>query len=154
LVNFVKELQNIKKWTAETPDLYSLVLNLRDNFGNILESVSARVGFRKVEIRNSQLLLNGVAIRLKGTNLHEHDDINGHVVDEALILKDIRVMKSHNINAVRTSHYPQQELWYEMCDKYGLYLVDEANIESHGIDMIKISPWQINRNGQQRISTG
>ena len=65
--------------------------------------------------------------------MHEHDDINGHVVDEATILKDIRVMKSNNINAVRTSHYPQQELWYEMCDKYGLYLIDEADIESHGI---------------------
>ena len=70
---------------------------------------------------------------LKGTNMHEHDDVNGHVVDEATILKDIRVMKSNNINAVRTSHYPQQELWYEMCDKYGLYLIDEADIESHGI---------------------
>ncbi|MBG0859075.1 MAG: DUF4981 domain-containing protein, partial [Bacteroidales bacterium] len=94
---------------------------------------SAKTGFRKVEIVNSQLLVNGVAIRLKGTNMHEHDDLNGHVISEALILKDIRVMKSNNINAVRTSHYPQQELWYEMCDRYGLYLVDEANIESHGI---------------------
>jgi beta-galactosidase len=91
------------------------------------------MGFRKVEIVNSQLLVNGVAIRLKGTNLHEHNDMTGHVIDEATILKDIRVMKSNNINAVRTSHYPQQELWYEMCDKYGLYLVDEADIESHGI---------------------
>ncbi len=132
-VNFVKEFPNVKKWTAETPDLYSLVLNLKDNFGDVMESVSAKVGFRKVEIINSQLLVNGVAIRVKGTNMHEHNDITGHVIDEATILKDIRVMKSNNINAVRTSHYPNQELWYEMCDKYGLYLVDEADIESHGI---------------------
>ena len=69
---------------------------------------------------------------LKGTNMHEHHDVEGHVVDEATILKDIRTMKSNNINAVRTSHYPQQELWYEMCDKYGLYLIDEADVESHG----------------------
>lgn len=132
-VNFTKKFHGIKKWSAEKPSLYSLVLSLKDKDGNILESVSSKVGFRKVEIINSQLLVNGVAILIKGTNMHEHDDVNGHVVDEAMILKDIRVMKSNNINAVRTSHYPQQELWYEMCDKYGLYLVDEADIESHGI---------------------
>ncbi len=129
----MKEFPDVKRWSAETPDLYSLVLNLKDNSGNILESVSTKIGFRKVEIVNSQLLVNGVAIRLKGTNMHEHNDVTGHVIDEATILKDIRVMKSNNINAVRTSHYPQQELWYEMCDKYGLYLIDEADIESHGI---------------------
>ncbi len=133
LLNFVKGFPGVRKWTAETPDLYTLVLNLKDNYGNVLESVSSKTGFRKVEIKNSLLLVNGVAIHLKGTNLHEHNDITGHVIDEATILKDIKVMKSHNINAVRTSHYPQQELWYEMCDRYGLYLIDEANIESHGI---------------------
>ena len=132
-VSFEKSLPEVKKWSAETPNLYSLVINLRDKEGNILESVSSRIGFRKIEIKNSQLLVNGKAVYLKGTNLHEHDDINGHVISEDLILKDIRTMKSHNINAVRTSHYPQQELWYEMCDKYGIYLIDEANIESHGI---------------------
>jgi beta-galactosidase len=132
-VNFSKIFPGIKKWSAEKPNLYSLVLSLKEKDGSILESVSSKVGFRKVEIINSQLLVNGVAILIKGTNMHEHDDANGHVIDEAMILKDIRVMKSNNINAVRTSHYPQQELWYEMCDKYGLYLVDEADIESHGI---------------------
>ena len=132
-LTFVKQFPDVKRWSAETPDLYTLVLNLNDNSGNVLESVSTKVGFRKVEIVNSQLLVNGVAIRLKGTNMHEHNDVTGHVIDEATILKDIRVMKSNNINAVRTSHYPQQELWYEMCDKYGLYLIDEADIESHGI---------------------
>ena len=130
---FEKNFPEIKKWSAETPDLYSLVITLKNKNGATLESVSSRIGFRKVEILNSQLLVNGKAVYLKGTNMHEHDDLNGHVVDEAMILKDIRVMKSHNINAVRTSHYPQQELWYEMCDRYGLYLIDEANIESHGI---------------------
>jgi beta-galactosidase len=132
-VHFTKMLPGINKWSAEKPNLYSLILCLKDLEGQTLEYVSSKVGFRKVEIVNSQLLVNGVAIHLKGTNLHEHDDVNGHVIDEALILKDIRVMKSHNINAVRTSHYPQQEMWYQMCDKYGLYLIDEADIESHGI---------------------
>ena len=132
-VNFSKEFPGVRKWTSETPDLYSLVINLKDDSDNILESISAKIGFRKIEILNSQLLVNGVAIDLKGTNMHEHNDITGHVIDEATILKDIRVMKSNNINAVRTSHYPQQELWYDMCDKYGLYLIDEADIESHGI---------------------
>ena len=132
-LNFTKQIPDVRRWSAETPDLYTVVLNLKDKSGNILESVSSKIGFRKVEIVNSQLLVNGVAIRIKGTNMHEHNEVTGHVVDEATILKDIRVMKSNNINAVRTSHYPQQELWYEMCDKYGLYLVDEADIESHGI---------------------
>lgn len=132
-IYFEKGFADIKKWTAETPNLYTLAITLKDKNGNILESVGSKIGFRKVEIKNSQLLVNGVAILLKGTNMHEHDELNGHVVSEELILKDIKVMKSHNINAMRASHYPQQELWYEMCDKYGLYLVDEANIESHGI---------------------
>jgi beta-galactosidase len=132
-VSFSKSLPLINKWSAEKPNLYSLVICLKDKNGTALEFVSSRIGFRKVEIIKAQLLVNGVAIRIKGTNMHEHDDVNGHVVDEAMILKDIRVMKSHNINSVRTSHYPQQELWYQMCDKFGLYLIDEADIESHGI---------------------
>ncbi len=132
-VNFTKAIQDIKKWSAEKPNLYSLVLSLKDKNGNISECVSAKIGFRKVEIVNSQLLVNGVAIRLKGVNMHEHNDITGHVIDEATVMKDITRMKSNNINAMRTCHYPQQEFWYEMCDKYGLYLIDEADIESHGM---------------------
>jgi beta-galactosidase len=132
-VVFSKDFPGVKKWSAEKPNLYSLVLSLKDKNGNISESVSAKVGFRKVEIVNSQLLVNGVAIMLKGVNMHEHNDITGHVIDEETVMKDIKMMKSNNINAMRTSHYPQLELWYEMCDKYGLYLYDEANIESHGI---------------------
>jgi beta-galactosidase len=133
LVNFEKKIQDIKKWSAEKPNLYSLVISLKDKSGNISESIGTKIGFRKVEIINSQLLVNGVAIRLKGVNMHEHNDITGHVIDEATVMKDIQMMKSHNINAMRTCHYPQQEFWYEMCDKYGLYLIDEADIESHGI---------------------
>jgi beta-galactosidase len=132
-ISFIKSLPAINKWSAEKPNLYSMVLCLKDKDGKPLEYVSSKTGFRKVEIIKSHLLVNGVAIRIKGTNMHEHDEVNGHVVDEAMILKDIRVMKSNNINAVRTSHYPQQELWYQMCDKFGLYLIDEADIESHGI---------------------
>ena len=132
-VDFTKSIPEVKRWSAEKPNLYSLVISLKDKNENILESISSKIGFRTVEIVNSQLLVNGVAIYIKGTNLHEHNEYTGHVIDEATVLKDIRVMKSNNINAVRTSHYPQQEFWYKMCDKYGLYLVDEANIESHGI---------------------
>ncbi|NMC38927.1 MAG: DUF4981 domain-containing protein [Bacteroidales bacterium] len=132
-LDFSGKFPSVKKWTAETPDLYSLVLTLKDNSGTILECAGAKIGFRKVEILNSQLMVNGVPILLKGTNLHEHHDVTGHVIDKETILKDIKVMKSNNINAVRTSHYPQQELWYDMCDRYGLYLIDEADIESHGI---------------------
>jgi beta-galactosidase len=132
-IDISRDLPGVKKWSAEKPNLYSLVLSLTDKNGKSLESVGARIGFRKVEIVNSQLLVNGVPIYIKGVNLHEHNDITGHVIDEGTVMKDIRMMKSHNINAVRTSHYPQQEFWYEMCDKYGLYLVDEADIESHGM---------------------
>jgi beta-galactosidase len=132
-VVFKKDFPGVKKWSAEKPNLYSLVLSLKDKDGSISESVSAKIGFRKVEIINSQLLVNGVAIMLKGVNMHEHNDITGHVIDEETVMKDIKTMKSNNINAMRTCHYPQQEFWYEMCDKYGLYLYDEADIESHGI---------------------
>jgi len=133
LVTFNKDLPEIKKWSAETPNLYLLVISLKNGNGKLLECVSSKIGFRTVEIKNSQLLINGVPVYLKGVDLHEHHDVTGHVIDEATILKDIKTMKSFNINAVRTSHYPQQELWYSMCDKYGLYLIDEADIESHGI---------------------
>ena len=132
-VSFSKNIPAIKKWSAEKPNLYSLVISLKDKEGNISESISSKIGFRKVEIVNSQLLVNGVAIRLKGVNMHEHNEITGHVIDEETVMKDIRTMKSNNINAMRTCHYPQQEFWYEMCDKYGLYLIDEADIESHGM---------------------
>lgn len=133
VVNFTRIFPGVRNWSAEQPNLYSLVISLKDKNGKIFESVSTKIGFRKVEILNSQLFVNGVAIHIKGTNMHEHNDVTGHVIDEETVMKDIRMMKSNNINAVRTSHYPQQEFWYEMCDQYGLYLVDEADVESHGI---------------------
>jgi beta-galactosidase len=132
-VRFDRVVENVRRWSAETPELYDLVLSLRAPSGRILQSVSSRIGFRSVEIRDAQLLVNGVAIYLKGVNLHEHHEVTGHVVDEATMRRDIAVMQRHNVNAVRTSHYPQPERWYELADEYGLYLVNEANIESHGI---------------------
>jgi beta-galactosidase len=121
------------KWSAETPHLYSLVLQLLNEDGEIQEVVSRRIGFRKVEIRDGQLLVNGTAILIKGVNRHEHDPKKGRVMSEELMLKDIELMKKYNINAVRTSHYPNVSRWYELCDEYGIYVVDEANIESHGV---------------------
>jgi beta-galactosidase len=133
MVDFSKVISAAKPWTAETPDLYELIIELSDQEGNTLEAFRQDVGFRTVEIKDGQLHVNGQYIYLKGVNLHEHHDVNGHVVDEETMLKDIEVMKANNINSVRTSHYPQPERWYELCNKYGLYLIDEANIESHGM---------------------
>jgi len=132
-VNFYTTIDNVKTWTAETPHLYELVLSLEDEDRNELEVVRQDVGFRRIEIKENQLLVNGEYILFKGVNLHEHHDVTGHVVDEETMLKDIKLMKTHNINAVRTSHYPQPERFYELCNRYGLYVIDEANIESHGM---------------------
>ncbi len=133
VINLSAGVPQVDPWSAESPSLYTLVLTLADSRGRVQESVSSRIGFRTSEVREGRFLINGRAIRLKGTNLHEHDAVNGHTIDESLILKDIRLMKMNNINAVRTSHYPQPERFYELCDLYGLYLIDEADIESHGI---------------------
>lgn len=120
-------------WSAEQPNLYQLVLTLIDNKGKEVESTSIKVGFREVKMDGGQLLINGKAILLKGVNRHEHDPITGHVISRESMLNDIRLMKQFNINAVRTSHYPNDPYWYQLCDEYGIYLVDEANIESHGM---------------------
>jgi len=124
---------DVKTWSAETPELYTLVLTLKDKEGKTLEHLSSKVGFRTSEIKYGKLLVNGKAVTLKGVNRHEHDEYKGHVVSEETMLKDIELMKLHNVNAVRTSHYPNDPRWYELCDLYGLYVVDEANIESHGM---------------------
>ena len=126
-------VKKVHPWSAETPYLYNMVITLTDAKGNVIESTGSRVGFRTVEICDGQLLVNGKAIEVHGVNLHEHHPVNGHTVDRETMLKDIRTMKRHNINAVRTSHYPQTPLWYDLCDQYGLYIVDEANIEIHGM---------------------
>ena len=122
-----------RRWTAETPNLYSMTLALLDSGGRVIEAAGSRVGFRSVEIKGGQLLVNGVPVYIKGVNRHEHDARTGHVITEAQMRTDVRLMKQFNINAVRASHYPNAPLWYELCDEYGLYVVDEANIESHGI---------------------
>ncbi len=129
---FSAQIPAVNKWSAETPNLYKLVVTLYDGNQNLLEATSINVGFRTSEIKNGQLLVNGQAILIKGVNRHEHDEYFGHVVSEETMLADIRLMKQNNINAVRTCHYPNDPKWYELCDKYGLYLYGEANIESHG----------------------
>jgi len=132
-VKFEGQIPNVKQWTAETPNLYSLLITSKNEKGEISEVTSIRIGFRLIEIKNGLLLVNGKRVLFKGVNMHEFDPINGQVVDEALMIKDIQLMKENNINAMRTCHYPQPERWYELCDKYGLYLIAEANIESHGM---------------------
>ncbi len=123
----------VKRWTAETPALYDLYLTLKDPAGSTLEVVRQRIGFRTVEIKDGLLQVNGVPITIKGVNRHEHDPFTGHVMTEERMREDIRLIKAANMNAVRTSHYPSDPLWYELADEYGLYIVDEANIESHGM---------------------
>jgi beta-galactosidase len=127
------DVPNVEPWSAESPRLYTLLLTLRDASGVVIEAIPSQVGFRTVEIRNNQLQLNGRPITLRGVNRHEMDPDTGYTVSRESMLKDILLMKRHNINAVRTSHYPNTPEWYDLCDVYGLYLVDEANIESHGI---------------------
>jgi beta-galactosidase len=129
----VGTVPNPRKWTAETPNLYKLLIELKDNMARTLEVIPVNVGFRKVEIKDGDLLVNGQRILIKGVNRHEHDPDHGQVVSVEGMIQDILVMKRHNINAVRTSHYPNHPAWYDLCDRYGLYLIDEANIESHGM---------------------
>lgn len=126
------KIENPKKWTAETPNLYTLVATLNDN-GKTVEVIPVKIGFRKVEISNAQLLVNGKPILIKGANRHEMDPDYGYVLSPERMLQDIRIMKQLNINAVRTCHYPDNNLWYELCDRYGIYVVAEANLESHGM---------------------
>ncbi|MCL1821898.1 MAG: beta-galactosidase, partial [Prolixibacteraceae bacterium] len=130
---FGENVGKVEPWSAELPNLYELIIKLKDENGGISEVIKQDVGFRTVEIKDGKLLVNGQYVLLKGANLHEHHEVTGHVVDEATMLKDIELMKTFNLNAVRTSHYPQPELFYKLCNKYGLYVIDEANVESHGM---------------------
>lgn len=120
------------KWSVEAPNLYTLRIDVSDG-RNVTETVTQPVGFRSVEIRNAQLLVNGQPVLIKGADRHEMDPIGGYVVSRERMIEDIRIMKEMNINAVRTSHYPNDPQWYELCDEYGIYVVDEANVESHGM---------------------
>jgi len=126
-----QDIQNPLKWTAETPNLYKLSLELFDQAGKLMEVICTKIGFREVEIRNGQLLFNGQAIDIKGANRHEFDMVRGRALTRESMVRDIMLMKRHNINAVRTCHYPNNPEWYSLCDEYGLYVMDEANIESH-----------------------
>ena len=129
-VFFEKIISNVKHWNAETPNLYDLLVELD---GKELQATNIKVGFRNLKIENSQFLVNGKAILMKGVNLHDHHQSNGHVVSEELLLKDLMLMKMNNINSIRCSHYPKNPFFYRMCDQYGFYVVDEANIEIHGM---------------------
>ena len=130
--SFSTTLDKVRRWSAEVPHLYDLTIRLTAN-EEVLEVHQSAVGFRKVEVKNKQLMVNGVPVLLKGANRHEHHAERGHVITEADMLADIRLMKEFNLNAVRCSHYPADPRWYELCDEYGLYVIDEANIESHGM---------------------
>ncbi|MCL2740581.1 MAG: DUF4981 domain-containing protein [Oscillospiraceae bacterium] len=146
VVSFAAELARPIKWSDETPYLYTLAMALSDASGAEAERVSIKVGFRKVEARGGRILVNGVPIILKGANRHEHDDVRGACVTRESMLADIRLLKSHNFNSVRTSHYPDCPEWYDLCDEYGIFLIDEADIECHG--MVQ---WGRGRAGSHRL---
>lgn len=133
------DVENPKKWSAEHPNLYQLVVALKDADGNIVETAGCNVGFREIEIINkgttqAQITVNGKPIMIKGVNRHETSGETGRHITEESMIEDIKLMKQNNINAVRNSHYPNEARWYELCDEYGLYMIDEANIESHGVN--------------------
>lgn len=136
----IKELNTFKniitdplKWTAETPNLYTLIFTLKDPQGKPIEIIPQKVGFREIQIIGGKLLVNGKAILIKGVNRHETDPVSGSNISHERMEQDIRLAKQFNINAIRTCHYPNDEYFYELCDKYGIYVIDEANVESHGI---------------------
>lgn len=133
---FQGKISQPKQWSAEAPNLYHCIITLQDASGNIIHTTATKVGFRKVEIKNAQLLVNGKKIMVHGVNRHEHDEYLGHVPTRELMIKDIQLMKQYNINAVRTAHYPNDPLWLKLCDEYGLYVVDEANVEIHGMGVL------------------
>lgn len=130
-VRFKARLDNIEPWTAETPNLYRLNIELKRD-GQTSQATSIKIGFRTIEMKYGKLLVNGQPILLKGVNRHDHDPKTGHVVSREMMRKDVELFKLYNINAVRTSHYPNDPYFYDLCDEYGIYVIDEANIETHG----------------------
>lgn len=132
-VEFKTTIANVKSWNAELPYLYTLYISLKNKNGDVLEVIPQRIGFKKIEIKGADFLVNGKRVFLKGVNRHEHHPRNGHTLSKEDMRKDMEMMKKLNINAVRHSHYPPDPYWMELCDQYGLYVVDEANIESHGL---------------------
>lgn len=128
--------EEVAPWSAEQPNLYTLHISLFNSKGTLLECIPQRIGFKRVEIKNGQLQVNGKAILIKGVNRHEMDPDGGYYVSRQRMEEDVRILKENNINAVRTSHYPNDPYWYELCDKHGIYVLDEANIEAHGYEKI------------------
>lgn len=135
-LSFSGKVKNVKKWNAEHPYLYDCVLTLSDGAGKELAITSYKVGFRKVEIKNSKLHVNGVPLYIKGVNRHEHNDSLGHVQTVEIMMNDLKMIKRLNMNAVRMCHYPNHPLFYKLCDQYGIYVIDEANIETHGMGSV------------------
>ncbi|TKB99086.1 glycoside hydrolase family 2 TIM barrel-domain containing protein [Pedobacter cryophilus] len=133
---FSAKIKSPLKWTAETPNLYTLVISLKDKAGKLIEATSSKVGFRKVEIKDAQLLVNGKKVLVHGVNRHEHDEVNGHVPNKEMIIKDMQLMKQNNINAIRLAHYPNDPMLYKLADEYGFYIIDEANVEIHGMGVL------------------
>ncbi|BAX78809.1 glycoside hydrolase family 2 TIM barrel-domain containing protein [Labilibaculum antarcticum] len=131
-LNIETNIEHPKLWSAEIPNLYTVVFVLKDALGNTTEVLGTPFGFRKIEIKDSQLWVNGKSVKLKGVNRHEIDPVNGRALSYDLMLRDIRLFKRFNINTVRTSHYPDNTWFYKLCDRYGIYMIDEANLETHG----------------------
>ncbi len=144
-LRLARDVRAPRPWSAEVPTLYTLLITLSDAANTAVHSERCRVGFREVAIVDGVLCLNGAPLTLKGVNLHEHHPDTGHTVTRETMIADILLMKRFNVNAVRTSHYPQQSLWYDLCDEYGLYVIDEANLETHGIwDRLTKDPtWEL-----------
>ena len=149
LSNFIafeeQRIPEVEPWSAEHPNLYTLVLELKNPDGEVSELTGCMVGFRTSEIKDGRFCINGVPVLVKGTNRHEHSQL-GRTVSKELMEEDIKLMKQHNINTVRNSHYPTHPYWYQLCDRYGLYMIDEANVESHGMgygaaSLAKDSTW-------------
>ncbi|MBK1875865.1 glycoside hydrolase family 2 TIM barrel-domain containing protein [Pelagicoccus mobilis] len=131
-ISLKEKLAEVRSWNAESPNLYSLLLSVTDEAGAVQEVISQRVGFRRVEIVDSKFLVNGVPVKFRGVNRHEHHPDLGHVVTRESMIRDIVLLKQNNFNSVRTAHYPNVSEWYRLCDRYGIYLIDEGNIETHG----------------------
>ncbi len=124
--------ENPRLWSAEAPWLYDLVLEVYDEAGELQEVIPQRIGFRRFELKNGIMTLNGKRIVFKGVNRHEFSSVTGRVISEEETRRDLKTMKQNNINAVRTCHYPNNSFLYQLCDEYGLYVIDEVNLESHG----------------------
>lgn len=140
-----KVIENVKLWSAESPNLYTLTVELVDENNNFLDATSIRIGFRRIEIKERQLLINGAPVLINGVNRHDHHDTKGKALDYETLELDVKTMKQFNVNAVRTSHYPNLPEFYDLCDEYGLYVIDEANIENHAYanDLCRDPQWSI-----------